>query len=61
MPICDTPPPLQQVEPGHLSRCWLTPDFQPPAVGAAAVPEAAEAEAARLSIEPRSDPTVSPA
>ena len=26
MPICDTPPPLQQVEPGHLSRCWLTPD-----------------------------------
>jgi oligopeptide/dipeptide ABC transporter ATP-binding protein len=61
MPICDTPPPLQQVEPGHLSRCWLTPDFQPPAVGAAAAPEAAEAEAARLSIELRSDPTVSPA
>jgi peptide/nickel transport system ATP-binding protein/oligopeptide transport system ATP-binding protein len=25
MPICDTAPPLQESEPGHLSRCWLTP------------------------------------
>jgi oligopeptide/dipeptide ABC transporter ATP-binding protein len=51
MPICDTAPPFQQVEPGHLSRCWLTPDFQPPAVGAAAPPDVAEAAAASLSVE----------
>ncbi len=51
MPICDTAPPLQLVEPGHLSRCWLTPTGEPPAVGAAAPPDVAEAEAARLSVE----------
>jgi len=51
MPICDTAPPLQRVEAGHLSRCWLTPDGEPPAVGAAAPPDVAEAEAARLSVE----------
>jgi oligopeptide transport system ATP-binding protein len=51
MPICDTAPPLQQVEPGHLSRCWLTPDSQPPAVGAAAPPDVAEAAAASLTVE----------
>ena len=51
MPICDTAPPFQQVEPGHLSRCWLTPDFQPPAVGAAAPPDVAEAASASLSVE----------
>ena len=56
MPICDTAPPLQMVAPGHLSRCWLTPDGEPPAVGAAAPPDLAEAEAARLSVE-----TVAPA
>jgi oligopeptide/dipeptide ABC transporter ATP-binding protein len=61
MPICDTPPPFQQVEPGHLSRCWLTPDGQPPAVGAAATPDAAEAEAVRLSVEDRSPMTMSQA
>ena len=38
MPICDTAPPFQQVEPGHFSRCWLTPTGEPPAVGAAAPP-----------------------
>jgi len=53
MPICDTAPPLQQVEPGHFSRCWLTPTGEPPAVGAAAPPDVAEAEAARLSVETR--------
>jgi oligopeptide/dipeptide ABC transporter ATP-binding protein len=51
MPICDTAPPLQQVAPGHLSRCWLTPTGEPPAVGASAPPDVAEAEAARLSVE----------
>jgi oligopeptide/dipeptide ABC transporter ATP-binding protein len=51
MPICDTAPPFQQVEPGHFSRCWLTPAGEPPAVGAAAPPDVAEAEAARLTVE----------
>jgi len=51
MPICDTAPPFQQVEPGHFSRCWLTPTGEPPAVGAAAPPDVAEAEAARLTTE----------
>ena len=51
MPICDNAPPLQMVEPGHLSRCWLTPTGETPAVGAAAPPDVAEAEAARLSVE----------
>jgi oligopeptide/dipeptide ABC transporter ATP-binding protein len=51
MPICDTAPPFQRVAPEHLSRCWLTPDFQPPAVGAAAPPDVAEAAATSLSVE----------
>jgi len=51
MPICDTAPPLQRVEPGHLSRCWLTPSGDPPAIGAAAPPDVAAAEAARLTVE----------
>ena len=51
MPICDTAPPLQQIEPGHLSRCWLTPAGEPPAVGAAAPPDVAAAASAELSVE----------
>jgi len=51
MPICDTAPPLQEVSPGHLSRCWLTPEGEPPAVGAAAPPEVAQEAAAALSVE----------
>jgi oligopeptide/dipeptide ABC transporter ATP-binding protein len=51
MPICDTAPPFQQVGPSHLSRWWLTPEGDPPQVGAAAPPEAAEAAAAALSVE----------
>jgi oligopeptide/dipeptide ABC transporter ATP-binding protein len=51
MPICDTPPPLQEVAPGHLSRCWLTPEGEPPKVGAAAPPEVAQEAAAALSVE----------
>jgi peptide/nickel transport system ATP-binding protein/oligopeptide transport system ATP-binding protein len=51
MPICDTAPPLQEVSPGHLSRCWLTPEGEPPAVGAAAPPEVAKEAAAALSVE----------
>ena len=51
MPICDTAPPFQEVAPGHLSRCWLTPSGEPPAVGEAAPAEVAEAAAAELSVE----------
>jgi oligopeptide/dipeptide ABC transporter ATP-binding protein len=51
MPICDTAPPLQEVSPGHLSRCWLTPEGEPPSVGAAAPPEVAQEAAAALSVE----------
>ena len=51
MPICDTAPPLQQVAPGQLSRCWLTPEGEPPTVGAAAPPDVAKEAAAALSVE----------
>jgi oligopeptide/dipeptide ABC transporter ATP-binding protein len=51
MPICDTAPPLQKISEGHLSRCWLTPEGKPPAVGAAATSEVAEKAAAQLSVE----------
>jgi hypothetical protein len=50
MPVCDNEPPLQEVSPGHLSRCWLTPAGEPPAVGAAPTPEEAVAAAAALSV-----------
>jgi oligopeptide/dipeptide ABC transporter ATP-binding protein len=50
MTICgQTPPPLQEVGPGQVSRCWLTADMQPPAVGAEASADEARAEAARLA------------
>ncbi len=49
MPVCDTPPPFQEIAPGHLSRCWLTPAGEPPAIGVEPTPEAAEEAAAALS------------
>ena len=52
MPVCDTPPPLQEIEPGHLSRCWLTPTGEPPAIGPDAAPEVALEAAAALSVAP---------
>ena len=52
MPICDTPPPFQEVAPGHVSRCWLTPEGSPPAVGEAPSREVAEEAAAALSVAP---------
>jgi oligopeptide/dipeptide ABC transporter ATP-binding protein len=51
MPVCDTAPPLQEVRPGQLSRCWLTPEGDPPLIGAAALPDVAERVAAELSVE----------
>jgi oligopeptide/dipeptide ABC transporter ATP-binding protein len=52
MPICDTPPPFQEVAPGHVSRCWLTPQGGPPAVGEAPSREVAEEAATTLSVAP---------
>ncbi len=53
MPVCDTPPPLQEIERGHLSRCWLTPSGDPPAIGPDAPMAVAEETAAALSVEAR--------
>ena len=52
MPVCDTAPPYQQVAPDHESRCWLTPEGEPPGIGAAAPPEVAEPAATALSVGP---------
>jgi oligopeptide/dipeptide ABC transporter ATP-binding protein len=52
MPVCDTPPPFQEVAPGHVSRCWLTPQGGPPAVGEAPSREVAEETATTLSVAP---------
>jgi peptide/nickel transport system ATP-binding protein len=52
MPVCDTSPPLQEISPGHVSRCWLTPAGEAPAVGAEPSREAAEEAAIALSIAP---------
>jgi oligopeptide/dipeptide ABC transporter ATP-binding protein len=50
MPICSTVPPLQQVGPGQISMCWLTPDFKAPSVGAGATGTIAEEAAAAMSV-----------
>jgi peptide/nickel transport system ATP-binding protein len=50
MPVCDTAPPMREISPHHLSRCWLTPEGKPPTIGADAPPDVAEAEAAKLSV-----------
>jgi oligopeptide transport system ATP-binding protein len=53
MRVCDTAPPYQEVSPGHVSRCWLTPAGEPPDVGADAEGAEAEAAAEALTVEPR--------
>jgi len=53
MRVCDTAPPYQEVQPGHFSRCWLTPAGEEPAVGADAEGEVAEAAAEELTVEAR--------
>jgi oligopeptide/dipeptide ABC transporter ATP-binding protein len=50
MPVCDTAPPLQEISPGHVSRCWLTPAGEPPAIGTEPTSEAAEEAALALSV-----------
>jgi oligopeptide/dipeptide ABC transporter ATP-binding protein len=53
MPICDVAPPYREVQPGHMSRCWLTPSGEQPEIGADAPADEAEAEAERLTVEGR--------
>ncbi len=53
MPVCDTPPPVRSVGPGHISRCWLTPAGEPPSIGEDASPEMAEESAQKLTVMPR--------
>ena len=53
MRVCDVAPPYQEVGPGHVSRCWLTPAGEPPDVGAEAEGPEAEAAAEALTVEPR--------
>ncbi|MDQ6795662.1 MAG: ABC transporter ATP-binding protein [Chloroflexota bacterium] len=50
MPVCDTAPPMREISPHHLSRCWLTPEGKPPTIGADAPPDVAEPEAVKLSV-----------
>jgi peptide/nickel transport system ATP-binding protein/oligopeptide transport system ATP-binding protein len=52
MPVCDTPPPLQEIGPGHVSRCWLTPAGEPPAIGPEPAREVAEEAAVALAVAP---------
>ena len=53
MKICDTPPPYQEVAPGHVSRCWLTPAGEAPDVGADATGPEAEQAAEALTVAAR--------
>ncbi len=53
MPVCDTPPPVREVAPGHISRCWLTPAGEPPSIGEDAPPQVAEEAAQELSVATR--------
>ncbi len=48
MPICDNQPPLREITPGHVSRCWIAPDGGRPELGEA--PTAAEAESAAQTL-----------
>jgi oligopeptide/dipeptide ABC transporter ATP-binding protein len=52
MAVCDSLPPVRQLEDGHISRCWLEPDGSMPAIGPDASPATARAAAERLSVEP---------
>jgi oligopeptide transport system ATP-binding protein len=53
MRVCDVAPPFQEVRPGHVSRCWLTPAGEPPDVGADAEGPEAEEAAEALTVEAR--------
>ena len=50
MPVCDVAPPFRSVGDGHISRCWLTPEGEPPSIGPDATADVAEPESKRLSV-----------
>jgi peptide/nickel transport system ATP-binding protein/oligopeptide transport system ATP-binding protein len=50
MPVCDVAPPFQEIAPGHVSRCWLTPAGEPPEIGSAPAAEDAIEAAEALSV-----------
>jgi oligopeptide/dipeptide ABC transporter ATP-binding protein len=47
MPVCDVDPPFRAIGPNHVSRCWLTPEGEPPHIG----PDASEDVARQASLE----------
>ena len=53
MRVCDVAPPYQEIQPGHFSRCWLTPAGEPPDVGADAEGPDAEAAGDALTVAGR--------
>ena len=50
MPVCDVAPPFQEIAPGHVSRCWLTPAGEPPVIGIAPTEDVALEAAEALSV-----------
>jgi oligopeptide/dipeptide ABC transporter ATP-binding protein len=51
MPVCSTAPPFREIAPGHVSRCWLTPEGGPPTIGTDAPAAVAVEAAASMSVE----------
>jgi peptide/nickel transport system ATP-binding protein len=56
MPICDVAPPFRSVGGSHISRCWLTPEGEPPSIGPDAPADVAQEEANRLSVPAEAGP-----
>jgi peptide/nickel transport system ATP-binding protein len=52
MPICDSLPPVRQLDTDHISRCWLEPDGSVPSIGSDLKPEQAMKAAEEISVEP---------
>jgi peptide/nickel transport system ATP-binding protein len=51
MPICDSLPPVRQLDTDHISRCWLEPDGSVPSIGSDPKPEQAMRAAEEISVE----------
>ena len=51
MPVCDTAPPLQELRPGHVSRCWLTAEGAAPTIGENPSKELAEETAKAMTVD----------
>ena len=50
MPVCDIDPPFRAVGPGHVSRCWLTPEGEPPTIGPDAPEDVAREASQELTV-----------